>query len=108
MAFQPVEQFRVLFLNASNELLADDIMNVGTVSAVHAYPREILKRCLDLGATAVLLAHNHPSGNPRPSLADRELTRRILHAAKSLDVVVHDHLVVTRNGCTSFRKAGYL
>lgn len=108
MAFQPIEQFRVLFLNAANELLADHVMTEGSVSAVHVYPREIMKRCLELGATAVLLAHNHPSGSPRPSLADRELTRRILQAAQSLDVIVHDHLVIARNGVTSFRKAGYL
>jgi len=108
MAFQPVEQLRVLFLNAANELMADEIMAVGTVSAVHAYPREILKRCLELGATALLLAHNHPSGNPAPSSADREMTGRIVEAARSLGVKVHDHLVVARSGCISFRKAGYL
>lgn len=108
MAYEPIEQLRVLFLNANNELIADEVLGVGTVAAVHAWPREILKRCLDLEATAILLVHNHPSGCPRPSRSDRDLTERIAKAAKCLDVVVHDHLVVARNGTTSFRKAGYL
>ncbi|WEK43250.1 MAG: DNA repair protein RadC [Candidatus Sphingomonas colombiensis] len=108
MAYEPVERFRVLFLNAANELLADEIMGVGTVSSVHAYPREILKRCLELGATALLLVHNHPSGNPAPSKADLDLTDRIASAARWFDVVLHDHLVVAKHGWTSFRKAGYL
>lgn len=108
MAYEPIEQLRVLFLNANNELIADEVLGVGTVSAVHAWPREILKRCLDLEATAILLVHNHPSGCSRPSRADLELTERIAKAAKCLNVVVHDHLVVARNGTTSFRKAGYL
>ncbi|WCM25922.1 DNA repair protein RadC [Sphingomonas sp. QA11] len=108
MAYEPVERFRELFLNAANELLADEVMGVGTVSAVQTYPREILKRCLELGATALLLAHNHPSGNPAPSKADLDLTHRIANAARWFDVVVHDHLIVARHGWTSFRKAGYL
>ncbi len=108
MAYEPIEQLRVLFLNANNELIADEVLGVGTVSAVHPWRREILKRCLDLEATAILLVHNHPSGCPRPSRSDRDLTERIAKAAKCLDVVVHDHLVVARNGTTSFRKAGYL
>ena len=108
MAFEPIEQFRVLFLNASNELIADEVMGAGTVSSVYVYPREILKRCLDLGATAILLVHNHPSGNPKPSKADRELTDEIARAARCLSVILHDHLVVARDGCTSFREAGYL
>ncbi|MHA6767707.1 JAB domain-containing protein [Sphingobium ummariense] len=108
MAYEPIEQLRVLFLNANNELIADEVLGVGTVSAVHAWPREILKRCLDLEATAILLVHNHPSGCSRPSRADREMTERIAKAAKCLNVAVHDHLIVARNGTTSFRKAGWL
>jgi DNA repair protein RadC len=108
MAYEPVERFRVLFLNAANELLADEIMGVGTVSIVHAYPREIVKRCLELGATGLLLAHNHPSGNPIPSKADLDLSNRIAGAARWFDVVLHDHLVVAKHGWTSFRRAGYL
>ena len=108
MGFEPIEQFRVLFLNAANELIADEVMATGTVSAVHPYPREIVKRCLELGATALILTHNHPSGNLAPSKADIELTRHIVGAAHSLGIVVHDHLVVAKNGCTSFRRAGLL
>jgi len=108
MAYEPIEHLRVLFLNANNELIADEVLGTGTISAVYAWPREILKRCLDLEATAILLVHNHPSGCSRPSRADRELTERIAKAARCLNVVVHDHLVVARNGTTSFRKAGYL
>ncbi|WP_120252436.1 JAB domain-containing protein [Sphingobium sp. YG1] len=108
MAYDPIERFRVLFLNAGNELIADEVMGVGTVSAVQAWPREILKRCLDLEATAILLVHNHPSGCSKPSRADRDLTERIVKAASSLSVIVHDHLVVARKGTTSFRMAGYL
>lgn len=108
MAYDPIERFRVLFLNAGNELIADEVMGVGTVSAVQAWPREILKRCLDLEATAILLVHNHPSGCSKPSRADRDLTERIVKAASSLSVIVHDHLVVARKCTTSFRMAGYL
>lgn len=108
MAYEPIEQLRVLFLNANNELIADELLGVGTVSAVNAWPREILRRCLDLDATAILLVHNHPSGCSTPSRADRDLTERIAIAARCLNVVLHDHLVVARNGTTSFRKAGYL
>jgi DNA repair protein RadC len=108
MAYDPIERLRVLFLNAGNELIADEVMGVGTVSSVHAWPREILKRCLDLEATAILLVHNHPSGCSKPSRADRDLTEKIAKAASSLGVIVHDHLVVARKGTTSFRMAGYL
>jgi DNA repair protein RadC len=108
MAFAPVESLRVLFLDAANGLLADEEMSVGSVSTVHAHPREIVKRCLDLGATAILLAHNHPSGNPSPSDDDRAMTLRIARALKSIDVVVQDHLVVAKHGSVSFRRAGLL
>ncbi len=108
MAYDPIERFRVLFLNAGNELIADEVMGVGTVSAVQAWPREILKRCLDLEATAILLVHNHPSGCPTPSRADRDLTDKIAYAARCFNIVLHDHLIVARNGTISFRGAGYL
>ncbi|WP_211295031.1 JAB domain-containing protein [Novosphingobium guangzhouense] len=108
MAFDPVEQFRILFLNASSELIADELMAVGTVSAVHVYPREVMKRCIELGATAIILAHNHPSGNPEPSQIDRDTTVRIAQAARSLDIIIHDHFIVARSGVVSFRRAGYL
>ncbi|WP_281198746.1 JAB domain-containing protein [Novosphingobium rosa] len=108
MAFEPIEIFRILFLNAANGLLADEEIARGTVGAVCVHPREILRRCLELGATAILLVHNHPSGDPQPSIADRTLTARIAKAAACFDVTVHDHLVIARHGIVSFRQAGYL
>ena len=107
MAFAPVEQVRVLFLNAANHLLVDEVMASGTVSSVHIYPREVLKRCLDVGATAILLVHNHPSGRPAPSNADKTMTTQIA-AARWFGIAVHDHLIVAREGWVSFRRAGYL
>lgn len=108
MAFDRIERLRVLFLNATNHLLADEEMGSGTVGTVHAYPREIMRRCLELGATAIVLAHNHPSGDPSPSREDRLLTDRIVQAAACFEVTVHDHLIVARSGSMSFRRAGYL
>ena len=108
MAFEPIEQLRVLFLNAANELLEDELFGQGTVRQIQVYPREIMKRGLELGATALILAHNHPSGRLMPSNADKELTRLIVLAAGPLDIVVHDHFVVGRRGVLSFRAAGFL
>jgi DNA repair protein RadC len=108
MAFAPIEQARVLFLDAANHLLADEVLAAGTVDRVHVYPREILKRCIELGATAIILAHNHPSGRPRPSRADEDMTRHLVAAARPLGVTVHDHLLVARDGIVSFRRTGRL
>jgi DNA repair protein RadC len=108
IAYERAEHFCVLFLNANNELIADEIMGVGSVSGVQVWPREILKRCLELDATAILLAHNHPSGSPVPSRADRDITEKIADAARCFGIIVHDHLVVARRGIVSFRKAGWL
>lgn len=108
MAFEGVERFRVLFLNAANALVSDEELGCGTVSAVHAYPREIVRRCLELGATAMLLVHNHPSGDPTPSAHDKALTACIVRAAACFGIQIHDHLIVARTGTMSFRQAGYL
>jgi len=108
LTYERAEHFCVLFLNANNELIADEIMGVGSVSGVQVWPREILKRCLELDATAILLAHNHPSGSPVPSRADRDITEKIADAARCFGIIVHDHLVVARRGIVSFRKAGWL
>lgn len=108
MAFEPIEQFRVIFLNAANEMLADEILGIGTVSRVHLYPREVMKRCLEIGATAIILVHNHPAGTAEPSRADRNLTRQMMAAAQPLGITVHDHLVICRDGYVSFRKAGLM
>ncbi|MEQ1616708.1 MAG: DNA repair protein RadC, partial [Terricaulis sp.] len=102
------EQFRVLFLDAKNQLITDEIMNEGTVDHAPVYPREIARRALELSAASVILVHNHPSGDPKPSPADIAITREIVAAAKAISVRVHDHLVVGRNGAESFKNLGLL
>lgn len=98
------ERFRVLFLTSQNELIADDLVWEGTVGEAPAYPREIVKRALEVGATGIILVHNHPSGNHEPSKGDIEATRRIAEAALVLGICLHDHIVISRAGWTSFRK----
>ncbi len=102
------EQFRVLYLNARNALLRDEAVASGTPNEVSVHPRIILKRALELGATALILVHNHPSGSPDPSPGDIQTTARIVRAAKALDIVVHDHLVIARSGWRSFRQSGLI
>jgi len=102
------ERFRVLFLTSQNELLADDLVWEGTVGEAPAYPREIVKRALEVGATGIILVHNHPSGNHAPSQGDVDATRRIADAALILGICLHDHIIVSRAGWTSFRKLGLL
>ena len=108
MAFAPQEQFRVLYLNAGNELLCDEVASIGSVSAVHIYPREVLKRCLELGATAIIVAHNHPSGRLVASRRDRIMTRKLVEAATALGIAVHDHILIAREGSLSFLLRGDL
>lgn len=108
MAFGPVEQLRILFLNVRNELVLDEIAGTGSVRQVHAYPSEILRRALQVRATALILVHNHPSGNPRPSRQDHLLTKTIVEGAAIFDIMVHDHLIVSRSGSFSFRAKGLL
>lgn len=108
MAHEPREQFRVLFLDVKNQLIADEVMNEGTVDHAPVYPREIARRAMELSAASVILVHNHPSGDPKPSAQDIEITRQIVAAAKALDVRVHDHLVIGRNGVASFKSLGLL
>ena len=103
-----VEEVRVLYLNAVNRLRADEAMGRGTVDAVTIYPREIIKRALELGATAIILAHNHPSGDPNPSEGDLEATRRLVRAGRELKIAVHDHIIVTSASCISMRAEGLL
>lgn len=95
---QPREQFRVLFLDRKNQLLADEVMGRGTVDHAPAYPREVIRRAMELHASAVILVHNHPSGDPTPSQADIDMTRQIIDAGKLLKIDVHDHLIVGRQG----------
>lgn len=103
MAFQSTEQFRVLFLDKKNRLLADEVQQQGTVDHTPVYPREVVKRAIELGATALILVHNHPSGDPSPSKADIAMTREIVDAAKTVEIVIHDHIVVARSGYASLR-----
>ncbi len=108
MAHEPREQFRVLFLDAKNQLIADEVMNEGTVDHAPVYPREVARRALELSSAAVILVHNHPSGDPKPSAADLAITREIVAAANAVSVKVHDHLVIGRNGVESFKSLGLL
>lgn len=103
MAFAEKEQFRVLFLDKRNQLIADEVQQTGTVDHTPVYPREVVKRALELSATALILVHNHPSGDPTPSQADIQMTRTIVEVAHSLGIAVHDHIIVGRDGHVSFR-----
>jgi len=95
---QPREQFLVLFLDRKNQLLADEVMGRGTIDHAPAYPREVIRRAMELHASAVILVHNHPSGDPTPSQADIDMTRQIMEAGRLLKIEVHDHLIVGRQG----------
>ncbi len=106
LAHEPREQFRVLFLDKKNQLIADELMNRGTVDHAPVYPREVVRRALELSSSAVILVHNHPSGDPTPSAADIQMTREVVEAGRPLRVAVHDHLVVGRDGVASFRALG--
>lgn len=108
MGHGKVEQFRILFLNRKNMLIADEVQQQGTVDHTPIYPREVIKRALDLGASAIILVHNHPSGDPSPSRADIDMTKEIQAAGKNLDISLHDHIIVSKNGNTSFKTLGLL
>jgi DNA repair protein RadC len=98
MAFAEKEQFRILFLDKKNQLIADEVQQTGTVDHTPVYPREVVKRALELSATAIILVHNHPSGDPTPSSADVQMTKQIVDIAKPLGIAIHDHIIVGRNG----------
>jgi DNA repair protein RadC len=103
MAFAAREQFRVLFLDKRNQLISDELQQVGTVDHTPVYPREVIKRALELSATAIVLVHNHPSGDPTPSQADVQMTKAIIDIAGPLGIEVHDHIIVGKNGHASMR-----
>jgi DNA repair protein RadC len=103
MAFEDREEFRILFLDKRNGLIADEKQGQGTVDHTPVYPREVMKRALELSATALILVHNHPSGDPTPSAADIRMTQDIANIAKPLGIALHDHIIVGRNGHASFR-----
>ena len=108
MARETNEQFRILFLDRKNKLLRDEVQGRGTVDHTPVYPREVVKRALELGASSIILAHNHPSGDPTPSASDVEMTKQIVDAAKTLDITVHDHIIIGRNGHASLRQLGLM
>ncbi len=108
MSHRDTEAFLVLFLDRKNGLIADEAMGQGTVDHVPVYPREVLKRALDLNASALILVHNHPSGDPSPSEADIALTQQIVEGARPLGLTVHDHLIIGRSRELSFRAEGLL
>jgi DNA repair protein RadC len=103
MAFADKEQFRLLFLDKRNALIADEVQQSGTIDHTPVYPREVVKRALELSASALILVHNHPSGDPTPSAADIKMTREIAEVAKPLGIVIHDHIIVGREGHASFK-----
>lgn len=104
MAYESIEQFRVLFLDKKGCLIADEVQQTGTIDHTPVYPREVIKRALEHSATALILVHNHPSGDPAPSSADVRMTREISGIAKSLGIKLHDHLIVGRSGHASLRE----
>ncbi len=106
LAHEAREQFRVLFLDKKNQLIADEVMNRGTVDHAPVYPREVMRRALELSASAVILVHNHPSGDPSPSSADVVMTRQVVEAGRPLRIAVHDHLIAARDGVASLKALG--
>jgi DNA repair protein RadC len=103
MAFDEREKFRILFLDKKNAVIADEVQQTGTVDHTPVYPREVVRRALELSATALILVHNHPSGDPTPSAADVRMTRELVDIAKPLGIAIHDHVIVGRDGHASFK-----
>ncbi len=103
MAFADKEQFRIIFLDKRNQLIADEVQQVGTVDHTPVYPREVVKRALELSATAIIMVHNHPSGDPTPSQADIQMTKAVIEVSKPLGISVHDHIIVGKHGHASLK-----
>ncbi|MHA6690247.1 RadC family protein [Devosia sp. A449] len=103
MAFESIEQFRILFLDKKNRLIADEVQQTGTVDHTPVYPREVIRRTLELSATALILVHNHPSGDPAPSSADVRMTKEISDIAKPLGITLHDHIIIGKSSHASLR-----
>ena len=108
MADEKTELFRILFLDKKNILIADEVQQRGTVDHTPVYPREVVKRALELGASAIILVHNHPSGDPTPSRADIDMTNQIVKAAGALNISVHDHLIIGHKRDASFKSLGLI
>ena len=103
LSHEPIEQFRVMFLDRKNVLIKDEVQQRGTVDHTPLYPREIVKRALELAASAIIMVHNHPSGDPTPSKADLEMTQQVVAALAAVGITVHDHVIVGKNRHTSFK-----
>lgn len=108
MGSEKIEQFRIIFLDSRNQIIADEVQQTGTVNHTPIYPREVVKRALELHASSIILAHNHPSGDPSPSQADITMTNKIVETAKLLDIRIHDHLIIARDAHFSFRANGLM
>ncbi|MBF0094501.1 MAG: DNA repair protein RadC [Alphaproteobacteria bacterium] len=108
MAHEKNEQFRILFLDSRHRLMVDEVQQRGTIDHTPAYPREVARRALELGAASVIIVHNHPSGDPTPSAADKEMTLKVRDAAKAVGVTLHDHIIVGRETYVSFKTKGLL
>lgn len=108
MAFADREQFRVIFLDTRNGVIADEVQQTGTIDHTPVYPREVVRRALELSATAIILVHNHPSGDPEPSRADIAMTQTIIEVAKPLGIRVHDHVIVGKSGHASLKALGFM
>lgn len=108
MAHEPIEQVRLLFLDRKNHLIGDEVVQRGTIDHTPLYPRDVVKRALEVGATALILVHNHPTGDPTPSKADIDMTRTLARAAEGVGISLHDHLIIGRHGHSSFKALGLL
>lgn len=108
MAFEEKEMFRILFLDKKNKLIKNEIQQTGTIDHTPVYPREVAKRALELAATAIVLVHNHPSGDPTPSKADIEMTKTIIDVLEPLGILVHDHIIVGKEGHASLKGLGFM
>lgn len=108
MGYSPIERFRILFLDARNRLIVDEVVANGCVRGAVVHPREIMRRAVEVGATALIVVHNHPSGDPTPSRADVTMTQSLSAAAGTMGIILHDHLIVARSGYTSLRRLGQL
>ncbi len=108
MAHEDTEHVRILYLNRKNMLIADEVQQKGTVDHTPVYPREVVKRALELGATALIMVHNHPSGDPTPSRADIDMTAEVAEAGEKLGIVLHDHIIIARSGHASLKSMGLL
>ena len=108
MAYNNTESFRLLFMDKKNQLIADEVQQEGTVDHTPVYAREVIKRALELSASAIIMVHNHPSGDPTPSMADIEMTKRIIAAGDKLGIIVHDHVIIARSGHVSLRQLGLI